>query len=55
MIRIEVPGRGTLELEHLVPDLNGTLAVDGIVSEPVAPIGTKGGATILMIYDPIGY
>ena len=36
MISIEVPGRGVLGFEHLVLDLNGTLATDGIVSEPVA-------------------
>ncbi len=26
---VEIPGRGTLELEYLVLDLNGTLALDG--------------------------
>jgi soluble P-type ATPase len=29
MIRIEIPERGTLELEHAVFDINGTLAIDG--------------------------
>ncbi len=29
MLQIEVPGWKTLRLEHLVLDLNGTLAVDG--------------------------
>ncbi|HTS21932.1 MAG TPA: HAD hydrolase family protein [Casimicrobiaceae bacterium] len=29
MIRLSVPGFGTLELRHLVLDYNGTLAVDG--------------------------
>jgi soluble P-type ATPase len=29
MLSIEVPGAGTLLLEHLVLDYNGTLAVDG--------------------------
>lgn len=29
MIELEIPGRGTLQLHHLVLDLNGTLAVDG--------------------------
>jgi P-type E1-E2 ATPase len=29
MIEISVPGRGVLQLEHLVSDVNGTLAVDG--------------------------
>lgn len=29
MITIEIPGRPTLRLEHLVLDFNGTIAVDG--------------------------
>ena len=29
MIEISIPGRGTLQLEHLVSDVNGTLTVDG--------------------------
>jgi P-type E1-E2 ATPase len=29
MIQVEIPGWNTLELEHLVLDLNGTAAVDG--------------------------
>ncbi|MBN2093664.1 HAD hydrolase family protein [candidate division KSB1 bacterium] len=29
MLTIEIPGTGILELEHLVLDYNGTLAVDG--------------------------
>jgi P-type E1-E2 ATPase len=29
--RVSIPGRGILELEHLVLDLNGTIAVDGEV------------------------
>jgi P-type E1-E2 ATPase len=29
MIRIEIPYRGTFELEHAVFDINGTLAIDG--------------------------
>lgn len=29
MIELRVPGRGTLQLRHLVCDVNGTLAVDG--------------------------
>lgn len=33
MIELNVPGRGTLRLEHLVCDVNGTLAVDGILHE----------------------
>jgi P-type E1-E2 ATPase len=29
MIELNIPGRGQMELEHLVCDVNGTLAVDG--------------------------
>lgn len=29
MIELRIPGRGLVELEHLVCDVNGTLAVDG--------------------------
>jgi P-type E1-E2 ATPase len=31
VIRLDIPGRGILELEHLVLDLNGTIALDGEV------------------------
>ena len=34
MIELNIPGRGTIQLEHLVCDVNGTLATDGIL--PVA-------------------
>jgi P-type E1-E2 ATPase len=36
MIEINIPGRGTFQLDHLVCDVNGTLAVDGQLSEGVA-------------------
>ena len=36
MIEIKVPGRGTLQLEHLVSDVNGTLAVDGVLMDGLA-------------------
>jgi len=29
MIELNIPGRGTVQLEHLVSDVNGTLALDG--------------------------
>ena len=29
MIRIDIPGRSTLEIEHVLLDYNGTIAVDG--------------------------
>lgn len=35
MLAIEIPGYKTLELEHLVVDYNGTLAVDGEIPEGV--------------------
>jgi P-type E1-E2 ATPase len=31
MFTVDIPGRGRLEIVHLVLDLNGTLAVDGVV------------------------
>lgn len=31
MIRIDIPTRGIIELQHAVFDVNGTLAVDGIL------------------------
>jgi P-type E1-E2 ATPase len=36
MIELTIPGRGVLKLEHLVTDVNGTLAVDGQLIEGVA-------------------
>jgi len=33
MIELNIPGRGILQLEHLVCDVNGTLAVDGHLIE----------------------
>lgn len=33
MIELHIPGRGTIQLEHLVSDVNGTLAVDGKLNE----------------------
>ncbi len=36
MIAVEIPGRGRLEVDHLVLDLNGTLATDGQVPPEVA-------------------
>lgn len=29
MIRVDIPGRGVLEMRYLALDLNGTLSVDG--------------------------
>src|SRR5512138_3454906 len=36
MIELSIPGRGSLRLHHLVTDVNGTLAVDGILIEGLA-------------------
>ena len=36
MISIQIPGYGKMELNHLVLDYNGTLAVDGILLPGVA-------------------
>jgi P-type E1-E2 ATPase len=36
MIELDVPGRGVYKLERLVMDVNGTLAIDGLLIEGVA-------------------
>ena len=36
MIELSIPGRGELRLLHLVTDVNGTLAVDGVLIDGVA-------------------
>lgn len=36
MIELNIPGWKTLKLEHLVSDVNGTLAVDGILCDGLA-------------------
>jgi len=36
MIELNVPGRGNLRLQHLVSDVNGTLAVDGVLIDGLA-------------------
>ena len=36
MIELTIPGRGDYELEHLVMDVNGTLALDGQLMDGVA-------------------
>ena len=35
MIELNIPGRGIIRLEHLVCDVNGTLAVDGLLIDGV--------------------
>jgi len=36
MIKLDIPGRGAFQIEHLFLDVNGTLAVDGNLIEGVA-------------------
>jgi len=36
MIQVDVPGRGVLRIEHVLLDVNGTIAVDGHLIEGVA-------------------
>jgi P-type E1-E2 ATPase len=35
MIELNIPGRGILRLQHLVMDVNGTLAIDGILIDGI--------------------
>ena len=35
MISCPIPGRGTLEIQHIVCDVNGTLCVDGVLLDGV--------------------
>jgi P-type E1-E2 ATPase len=36
MIELTIPGRGPLRIQHLVTDVNGTLAVDGVLIDGLA-------------------
>lgn len=36
MIELNIPGRGSVQLEHLVCDVNGTLAIDGQIIDGVS-------------------
>ena len=36
MIELTIPGRGPLRIQHLVTDVNGTLAVDGVLIQGLA-------------------
>ena len=40
MIELTIPGRGTITIQHLVCDVNGTLAVDGQLHDGLAHILT---------------
>lgn len=41
MIELTIPGRAKIQLEHLVSDVNGTLAIDGRLQDQLAKILTK--------------
>ena len=44
MISLDIPGKGKIEIKHLVLDVNGTLAVDGTLLPGVADLlGDLGG------------
>ena len=51
MIKIEIPSRGVLEIEYLVMDVNGTIALDGKLIHGVADLlkRLQGHLTIQMI------
>ena len=41
MIRIDVPGRDVLDIEHVLMDYNGTIAVDGLLADGAAELIRK--------------
>ena len=51
MIRLDIPGREILELEHLVLDLNGTIALDGevLVGVPERLAALSESLAVLMV------
>lgn len=38
MLRIEIPGRNLIEIDHLVCDVNGTLALDGVLLPGISAV-----------------
>ena len=40
MIELNIPGRGLIQLEHLVSDVNGTLSTDGTLAEGITRMVT---------------
>jgi P-type E1-E2 ATPase len=36
MLQLTIPGRGELNIQHLVTDVNGTLALDGVLPDRLA-------------------
>ena len=51
MIRLDIPGRGVLELQDLVLDLNGTIALDGevLVGVPERLAALSESLTVFMV------
>ena len=51
MIELNIPGRNSLQLEHLVCDVNGTLAIDGQLLEGLASLlsGLRGRLTLHLL------
>ncbi len=58
MLTYDIPGQGTLRLETLVLDLNGTIAIDGViipgVSERVERLKAQGLDVYLLTADTRG-
>ena len=46
MIKVEIPGRGELSIEHIIFDVNGTLAVDGFLLPEVPELLVELGKMI---------
>ncbi|BCJ88286.1 HAD family hydrolase [Effusibacillus dendaii] len=38
MLEVQIPGRGLFHFSHVFIDFNGTIATDGIISEPLKPL-----------------
>ncbi len=51
MIELDIPGRGVIQLQHLVCDVNGTLAKDGRLLEKIAKplVGLKDRLSVHLI------
>ncbi len=41
MIELNIPGRGQVQIDHLVSDVNGTLALDGRLTDGVVKVLTS--------------
>ena len=49
MIELTIPGRGVIRIQHLVCDVNGTLALDGCLIEGVAQAIAVSGIDHLVV------